>query len=194
MKQIFEHSILKTLKQKINSVNNLDIKTINVLIREFEEYYRSSVGFDFPDDPSKQIHYALKAIVNEWQSPTSKILLNSLGILNEDSIGFIIKKIIFKNFNSHVVDLEIQFIDSNTGEEKLMVDTKKLDRIILLAKPFEGTNYKKLLSKNIEIGRPKFNLFSNPFFKKIKELDKKTSTIYNKKFSYRFIVGAGGPF
>ena len=187
----FEHSILKTLKQKkINSVNNLDIKTLNYLISEFEEYYRSSLGFDFPEDPSDQIHYALKAIMNEWQSPSSKILRNSLGILNEDNIGVIIQKMIFKNLNSHIVDLEIQFIDSNTGEEKINGRYKKVGQNYTTAKPFEGTNYKKLLSKNIEIGRPKFNLFSNPFFKKIKELDKKTSTIYNKKFSYRFIVGA----
>ena len=91
MKQIFEHSILNLKAKKTNSVNNLDIKTLNYLISEFEQYYRSSLGFDFPEDPSEQIHYALKAIMNEWQSPTSKILRNSLGILNEDHIGVIIQ-------------------------------------------------------------------------------------------------------
>ena len=65
-----------------------------------------------------------------------------------------------------------------------MVDTK-VGQNYTTAKSFEGTNYKKLLSKNIELV-DLFNLFSNPFLK-IKELDKKTSTIYNKKFSYRFI-------
>mgnify|MGYP001185727093 CR=1 FL=1 len=75
----------------------------------------------------------------------------------------------FKNLNSHIVDLEIQFIDSNTGEEKINGRYKKVGQNYTTAKPFEGTNYKKLLSKNIEIGRPKFNLFSNPFFKKIKD-------------------------
>ena len=52
------------------------------------------MGFDFPEDPSDQIHYALKAIMNEWQSSTSIILRNSLGILNQDQIGVIIQKMI----------------------------------------------------------------------------------------------------
>ena len=108
------------------------------------------MGFDFPEEPSQQIHYALKALVNEWQSPTSKILRNSLGIVNEDHVAFIIQKMIFKNTNSHTIDLEIQFIDSSTGEEKINGRYKKIGQNHT-SKNFEGINYKKLLSKNIEI-------------------------------------------
>ncbi|MFL2802352.1 MAG: putative PEP-binding protein [Paracoccaceae bacterium] len=187
----FEYSILKLLKKKqLNSINYLNMKSINFLISEFEEYYRSSLGFGFPEDPSKQIHYALKAFVNEWQSPTSKILRSSLGVPNEDHIGAIIQKMIFKNLNSYVVDLELQFIDSNTGEEKINGRLKKIGSNHTSSKYFEGTNFNKLLSKKIEFGRPKFNLFSNPFFKKIKALDKKTYDILGKNFNFSFILGA----
>ena len=98
MFKLLNFSTIKFLQKALNSINNLNIDSIGRLISEFEEYYRSSLGFNFPDDPSKQIHYALKAIVNEWKSPTSKILRNSLGIDNEDYIGAMIQKMIFNYF------------------------------------------------------------------------------------------------
>ncbi len=186
----FENTIIETLKRKaLNSINNLNINSIGRLISEFEEYYRSSLGFNFPDDPSKQIHYALKAIVNEWKSPTSKILRNSLGTDNEDYMGAMIQKMIFNNPSSNIVDLEIQFVDSNTGEEKINGRIKKIGPTYISSKYFEGKNFKQLLAENIEIGRPKYNIFSNSFFKKIKFLDKKTTNLFEKKFVYSFIIG-----
>ena len=187
----FETKILNTLKRKgFNSLKKLDLKSINLLITEFEEYYRTSLGFDFPEDPSKQIYYGLKTFVNEWQSPTSKIVLNSLGYNNNDYTGAIIQKMIFNSVSSNYIDLEIRFIDEVSGEEKINGKYIKVGTSYNTSKYFEGINFKKLMSEKIEIGRPKFNMFYNPFFKKINKLDKLSSNIYEKKFNYKFLLGS----
>ena len=161
----FEHIILKSAKRNnLKSIRSSNLRSINGIISEFEEYYRVSLGFAFPNDPLKQIHYALKTFVKEWQSPTSKILRNSLGANNDSYLGAIIQKMVFRNPNSNIMDLEIQFFDSNTGEEKINGRLIKIGNFNNSYKSFEGSSLKNLKGQKFEIGKPKFNLFSNTFF------------------------------
>ena len=185
----FENKILTTLEtNQVHSLNNLDIKSLNFLISEFEHYCSTSLGFDFPQDPSKQIHYGFKAMLNEWQSPTSKILRSSLGFIDNDYLGLIIQKMIFKNVKSTDIDLEIQFVDPDTGKEKINGSYQKGGNHYSYPRHFNGNNFKKLLLEKIEIGRPKFNIFSNHFFNKIQKLDKLASNFFEKKLKYQFII------
>ena len=191
----FENKILKTLESRqVHSVNNLDVKSLNILNSEFEHYCRTSLGFDFPQDPSKQIHYGFKTILNEWQSSTSKILRSSLGCIGNDYIGLIIQKMVFKNLKSTDIDLEIQFIDTDTGKEKINGSFQKGGNRYSSPRYFDGFSFKKLLSENIEIGRPKFNIFSNPFFNKIQKLDKLATNLFEKKLKYKFILSHNNLF
>ena len=52
---------------------------------------------------------------------------------------------------------------------------------------FNGNSFKKLLSENIEIGRPKFNIFSNHFFYKIQKLDELASNLFEKNLKYHLL-------
>ena len=96
---------------------------------------------------------------------------------------------VFRNPNSNIMDLEIQFIDSDSGEEKINGRLVKIGNFNNSNKFFEGSSFKNLEGQKFEIGKPKFNLFSNTFFDKIYKLNSTTDAIYKEKLKYKFIIG-----
>ena len=91
---------------------------IEALTDEFEEYYRTHLGFDFPEDEQQQINYALKSIAKKWENPTSKVLRLSLGADPNVTMGAVIQKMILPNEKSQFGFLQIQSVDSATGEQQ----------------------------------------------------------------------------
>ena len=79
-----------------------------------------------------------------------------------------------------IVDLEIQFIDPDTGKEKINGSYQKVGQNYTYPRTFEGTNYKKLLSKKLRLVDQN-SIFFKSIFNKIKELDKLASNFLQKK-------------
>ena len=52
--------------------------------------------------------------------------------IDNDYLGLIIQKMIFKNVKSTDIDLEIQFVDPDTGKEKINGSYQKGEIIILI--------------------------------------------------------------
>ena len=116
---LFDEALdLSITKRNVKSGRDLPLNIIEALTDEFEEYYRTHLGVDFPEDEQQQINYALKSIAKRWENPTSKVLRLSLGAEPNVCMGAIIQKMILPDEKSQFGLLQIQSVDSSTGEKQ----------------------------------------------------------------------------
>ncbi|MFL2790293.1 MAG: putative PEP-binding protein [Paracoccaceae bacterium] len=175
-------------KRNEKIVRDLPLNMIDALTDEFEEFYRSHLGFDFPEDEQQQINYALTALAKKWENPSSKILRLSLGAEANTSTGAILQKMILPNDESQFGLLEIQSIDSSTGEQHTrgnFLHNSFGEKSLL---EFKSNSFLELLPKKPRISDIENSIVSKITLKKIDLLDRKVFQELGINFNFSFLI------
>ena len=186
---LFDQTLHHAIKiENVKSVRELSNNLIDDLTSQFEEYYRIQLGFDFPEDEAKQIHYAIKFIADEWENPTSKVLRMSLGAEPNASMGAILQKMVLAGEKSRFGLLEIQSINSSTGEEN--INGRYISKELWNLQSTKNFTYDFSSSTSIE----DFNLddcnsvLAISVLNEIDLLEKKVFKSFGKRLNFSFLI------
>ena len=175
-------------RENAKSLRELPTKMIDDITSEFEEYYRKYLGLDFPKDQKKQIHYALNAIAKKWENPSSKVLRLSLGAGPDASMGAILQKMILSNHESKFGLLELQSIDSITGEENIngRFIPKKMGE--MRSSLIQKDSFLKSIPKERIFSGQIISALPNGLIMTIDALERKAFKAFGKKLNFSFLI------
>ncbi|WNY27322.1 pyruvate, phosphate dikinase [Methanolapillus ohkumae] len=67
--------VLESQKEKthVSSDTDLSVDSLKVIVEEYKKIISKRKGFDFPQDPSKQLFMAINAVFDSWNNPRAEI-------------------------------------------------------------------------------------------------------------------------
>ena len=117
----FEEALTKIKKKyKAKVDTDLTAEQLEELVGEYKKIYKKHVGEDFPQDPMKQLEYAINAVFDSWQTPravTYRILNKITGLIGT---AVNVQTMVFGNMGDDCATGVAFTRDGSTGEAKPM--------------------------------------------------------------------------
>ncbi len=119
-KSNYEELIDKKKEQRgVKLDSELDANDMKELVEEFKEYYRNAKGEDFPQDPSKQLMEAVKAVFRSWDNPRANVYRRMNDIPYSWGTAVNVMEMVFGNMGSDSGTGVAFTRNPATGEKKL---------------------------------------------------------------------------
>ncbi len=117
----FEHALDK-IKKKYSAAQDTDLTAgqLEELVGEYKKIYEKHVGSPFPQDPMKQLEYAINAVFDSWKSERAvkyRILNKITGLLGT---AVNVQAMVFGNMGDDCATGVAFTRDGSTGEAKPM--------------------------------------------------------------------------
>ena len=117
----FEHA-LGDIKKKYSAAQDTDLtaEQLEELVGEYKKIYKEHVGEDFPQDPMKQLEYAINAVFDSWQTERAvkyRILNKITGLIGT---AVNVQTMVFGNMGDDCATGVAFTRDGSTGEAKPM--------------------------------------------------------------------------
>jgi pyruvate,orthophosphate dikinase len=94
----FEEELTR-LKEERGAEQDVDLSAddLGELVRRFEAIYRDACGRDFPQDPRKQLHRAVAAVFDSWNTPRAQVYRRANGIPDDLGTAANVVQMVFGN-------------------------------------------------------------------------------------------------
>jgi pyruvate,orthophosphate dikinase len=117
----FEHA-LSAIKKKYKAKQDTDLTAsqLEELVGEYKKIYKKHVKSDFPQDPMKQLEYAINAVFDSWQSERAvkyRVLNKITGLIGT---AVNVQTMVFGNMGDDCATGVAFTRDGSTGEAKPM--------------------------------------------------------------------------
>jgi pyruvate,orthophosphate dikinase len=98
---------LAGLKEERGATQDVDLSAEDLtdLVERFKRLYRNASGSDFPQDPSEQLHRAVRAVFDSWDNPRAQVYRRANAIPDDLGTAVSVVQMVFGNKGS----------DSGTG-------------------------------------------------------------------------------
>ncbi len=117
----FEHALTAIKKKyKASSDTDLTAEQLEELVGEYKEIYQQHVGAPFPQDPMKQLEYAINAVFDSWQTDRAvkyRILNKITGLIGT---AVNVQTMVFGNMGDDCATGVAFTRDGSTGEASPM--------------------------------------------------------------------------
>jgi len=112
---------MEELKQEMNVKNDNDLTAENLreLVDRYKAVYRKATGFMFPEDPREQLHFAINAVFNSWNSPRANKYRSINKIFGLIGTAVNIQAMVFGNTGDDSATGVCFTRNPSTGEHKL---------------------------------------------------------------------------
>ena len=117
----FEHALV-AIKEKYKAAQDTDLtaEQLEELVGEYKKIYKEHVKEDFPQDPMKQLEYAINAVFDSWQTERAvkyRILNKITGLIGT---AVNVQTMVFGNMGDDCATGVAFTRDGSTGEAKPM--------------------------------------------------------------------------
>ncbi|MZG29301.1 MAG: pyruvate, phosphate dikinase [Nitrospinae bacterium] len=115
----FEHILTKKkLKRKIEFDTEFTIQELKALIRQFKSLVVRVTGEDFLEDPMQQLHKAVEAVFNSWNTERARTYRRLNGIPHEWGTAVTVQSMVFGNMGDTSATGVAFTRNPATGEKK----------------------------------------------------------------------------
>jgi pyruvate,orthophosphate dikinase len=113
--------IFERKKREIGAKSDLDLgpKELREIVNEFKELIRKEKGFDFPQDPLKQLELAIEAVFRSWNNPRAIEYRNFYKIPHDLGTAVNVVTMVFGNMGMDSGTGVVFTRDPATGEKRL---------------------------------------------------------------------------
>ena len=121
--ELFEEIISKAcLKANVESDSNLAFEDWKAVAEEFKKLFKDEVGFDFPQDPIKQIRLATEAVFKSWNGQRAIDYRNASKIPHDLGTAVNIMTMVFGNMGDTSATGVVMTRNATTGEKNIEGD------------------------------------------------------------------------
>ena len=121
--EIFEDYLTEAKKNKgVKSDVELSADDWKQITEAFRRFYREHVGEEFPDNPLKQLEYAIEAVFKSWNGKRAIDYRNAAGIAHDLGTAVNIQTMVFGNMGANSGTGVAFTRNPSTGEKKLFGD------------------------------------------------------------------------
>jgi len=119
-KHDFEHIIDKMKDEKgVELDTQLDADDLKEMVKRFKEFFKSQKGFDFPQEPHKQLLESVEAVFRSWDNPRAIVYRRMNDIPSDWGTAVNVQSMVFGNMGDDSGSGVAFTRDPSTGENVL---------------------------------------------------------------------------